>query len=178
MPLCRHSLNIVPKHSLHTSWGRLLVPFGWPGRYFLNFEQPKRFECVVSEHILQGILILFLCVILSYSGADSFFPSFSGVFLFLVSASVVSLGISSLGNIWLAVADIIPRLSCFEWHTCSQVGHTAVSSLVLAGPGTLLGVYAVVGCNISIWFFLCSSRLYAGKVQRFPLHSNRVIYAF
>ena len=44
--------------NLHISLGRLLDSFGLPGKYFLKFVHPNKFECVDSLHNLQGSFFL------------------------------------------------------------------------------------------------------------------------
>ena len=60
-------------------------------------------------------------------------------------------------NTLLDALGILLRMSCSESHDCSWLGYTFVKSLVLLCPGNLLDVYAIVGYNVSIWFFLHSS---------------------
>ena len=56
MLVCKQLLNIVHRHNLHISLGRLFDPFGFPGKYFFNFVHPRRVEWVSWLHFLQGSL--------------------------------------------------------------------------------------------------------------------------
>ena len=87
MLVCLQSLNMVPRQNLHISLVRLFAPFGSPGKYFLKSAHPRRFECVVSLHTLQGSFFLSPGVFLPLGVNLNVFlpePLSLGLFLFLV----------------------------------------------------------------------------------------------